>query len=153
MVSPSTYPLMGQPPTRAGGARRDSPMFSFLSPQGAPFIDLAVLHELEQQINDRSTVLAFVHDFVDLWESRYGRLVQSLKVSDPDAALDALLSIKTSSAMAGALRLSQEAKALEDTVKSGDHRAANGALPNLQACGQQTVRELCDRYIKQLEQG
>ena len=126
-------------------------MFCLPSRKSQPFVDLAVLHELEQQVNDRPTVLGFVRDFVDLWESRYDRLAEALEVSDPDAALDALVSIKASAAMAGALRLSQEAKELEDVVNSGGDRAANGLLPNLRACGQRSVQELWERYIKPLE--
>ena len=153
MLTQYTAPTMGLTDTMAGGTRKDTPMPTLPSPNGQPLVDLAVLRELEQQVNDRSIVVGFVHDFVDLWESRYERSAQALDPLDPDTALDALISIKTAASMAGALRLSRNADELEKAVKLGDENAAQVLLPKLKACGEQTLEELCNRYLKPLEQG
>lgn len=153
MHTPSTAPLMGLTDTMAGVAREDSPMSTLPSPNGQPLVDFAVLRELEQQVDDLSIVLGFVHDFVDLWESRYERLAQTLDPLDPDTALDALLSLKTAASMAGAVRLAGDARELGEAVKRGDGAAAVDLLPGLEVCGQQTLQELQEQYIKQREQG
>lgn len=143
---------MGFLGTMTGIVRKDSPMSILPPPNGQPLVDLAVLQELELQVQDQAVVLAFVHEFVDLWESRYARLAQALDPLDLEIALDVLLSIKTAAAMAGAVRLSEDAGALNDTVKTGDAAAAIVLLPKLESCAQQTLQELSDVYIKPLEQ-
>jgi HPt (histidine-containing phosphotransfer) domain-containing protein len=153
MHTPPTAPLMGLTDTMAGVAREDSPMSTLPSPNGQPLVDFAVLRELEEQVEDRSIVLGFVHDFVELWESRYLRLAQALDHLDRDTALDALLSLKTAATMAGAVRLSKGAGELEEAVKRGDEAAAVDLLPGLEVCGRQTLLELQERYIRPLEQG
>ena len=153
MHTPPTAPLMGLTDTMAGVAREDSPMSTLPSPNGQPLVDLAVLRELEQQVDDPSIVVGFVHDFVDLWESRYERLAQALDPLDPDTALDALISIKTAAAMAGAVRLAGDARELGEAVKRGDEAAAKALLPILASCGQQTLLQLQEHYPKSKEQG
>lgn len=153
MHTPSTAPIMGPTDTMAGVAREDSPMSTSPLPNGQPLVDLAVLRELEQQVGDRSIVEGFVHDFVDLWESRYERLAQALDPLDPDTAREALLSLKTAASMAGAVRLSKDAGMLEEAVKRGDEVAAADLLLGLEVCGRQTLLELHERYIRPLEQG
>ncbi|MFL4479337.1 Hpt domain-containing protein [Paeniglutamicibacter sp. ORCA_105] len=153
MHTPSTAPIMGLTDTMAGVAREDSPMSTLPSPNGQPLVDLAVLRELEQQVDDPSIVVGFVHDFVDLWESRYERLAQALDPLDPDTALDALISIKTAAAMAGAVRLAGDARELGEVVKRGDEAAAKALLPLLASCGQQTLLQLQEHYPKSKEQG
>lgn len=151
MLTQSSAPNLGLTDAMAGVAEDDSPIFTLPSPNIAPLVDLAVLHELEQQVGDRATVLGFVHDFVDLWTSRYHRLVDGLELFDADATLDVLISIKASAAMAGAVRLSRDAEELERVVRCGDEAASSGLLPKLKACGEQTLRELGDRYLKPLD--
>jgi HPt (histidine-containing phosphotransfer) domain-containing protein len=146
MHTPPPAPLMGLTDTMAGVAREDSPMSTLPSPNGQPLVDFAVLRELEQQVDDHSIVVGFVHDFVDLWESRYDRLAQALDPLDPDIALDALISIKTAAAMAGAVRLSGDAREVEEAVKRGDEAAAKALLPTLASCGQQTLLQLQEHY-------
>lgn len=126
-------------------------MPSVPAPQGPSLVDLAILRELEHQLNDRAAALGFVRTFMDLWETRYDRLATALEPFDRDAALDTLLSIKASAAMAGAVRLSRHAEEMEHAINCGDDTAATRLLSNMQICGQQTMRELREYYIKPLE--
>ncbi|GAA3323797.1 Hpt domain-containing protein [Paeniglutamicibacter sulfureus] len=128
-------------------------MSTLPSPNGQPLVDFAVLRELEQQVDDPSIVVDFVHDFVDLWKSRYERLAQALELLDPDTALDALISIRTAAAMAGAVRLAGVAREMGEAVKRGDEAAAVDLLPGLEVCGQQTLLQLQEHYPKPKEQG
>lgn len=126
-------------------------MSSFPPPECPPLVDLAVLHELERQVDGRSAVLGFVRDFADLWEARYGRLAEALAAQDPDTALDVLLSLKAAAAMAGAVRLSGAAERIEEAVKCGEPGTAAEFLPLLASCGRETLQALRERYVTPTE--
>lgn len=147
MAPSPTAPLEGRPAAGVVVTREECPMTALPPPDEPPLVDVAVLHDLERQMDSRSVVLGFVRDFIQLWEPRYERLAQALALPDPDIALDALLSLKTAAAMAGAVRLSGETERLETAVKQADADRVAGLLPVLARCGGETIQALLELYV------
>ncbi|RIJ44236.1 Hpt domain-containing protein, partial [Clavibacter lycopersici] len=81
----------------------------------------------------------FLRFFVDLWPSRWDRLAAAVRVGDRTAALDACLSVKSSAAMVGALRLSDVAGRLEHAIRAADQAGADGLLPELGEVGERSM--------------
>lgn len=115
-----------------------------------PLVDPAVLERLMRELDDDREGYAriFVADFIGCLPYRVERLRLALTTGDWEAAVDAALSLKTSSQMVGAERLAALASDLEKEVRgeaSRFHTAA--ALPKLAAafltpiagCGHQTA--------------
>lgn len=153
MTPPPTAPLEDPPVPEAAIAREDPPMIASSSPEEPPLVDLDVLQDLEQQLDGRTAVLGFVDDFTVLWESRYTRVSEALGTGNDEAALDALLSLKASASMVGALQLAGRAEEIESAMKRGDARDGGSYLPALSTCGQLTLQALQERYVKPSEAG
>lgn len=107
-----------------------------------PLVDRPTLDRLEDQLENPSAVRTFVHDFVQAWEERYSRLVSDIEHRSEVAALDAILSIRTTSSMVGAARLAQLASGLEDLIRVGEFPAAAEMLPRLNSCALRTTEAL-----------
>lgn len=75
-------------------------------------------------VMDRSAVDRFAAAFRDLLPCRVDRIGHTLDIWDRDAAMDAVLSLKTSSSMVGALRMEQLCHRLEVAVSLADYTAA-----------------------------
>lgn len=113
-----------------------------------PLLDGAVLEELGEQLGRPDMAWNFARDYASMWGPRYRRLVASVERGDLVAALDAVLSLKVSSAMVGGLRLAHLAQMLEATVRKGDLRDGAALLAVIAAHGRATVTELQLRYIR-----
>jgi HPt (histidine-containing phosphotransfer) domain-containing protein len=81
----------------------------------------------------------FLRLFVDLWPSRWERLDTAVRAADRAAALDACLSVRSSAAMVGALRLSGLATRLEGTIRAADQAGSLALLPDLREVGEQSM--------------
>ncbi|MDQ0744369.1 HPt (histidine-containing phosphotransfer) domain-containing protein [Clavibacter sp. B3I6] len=81
----------------------------------------------------------FLRFFVDLWPTRWERLGAAVRADDRAAALDACLSVKSSAAMVGALRLSGIAGQLERAIRSCELDAARALLPGLGEVGERSM--------------
>lgn len=117
------------------------------APKVLPLVDLAVLARLEGQLNDPQPARAFARDYILGFEDRYLRLTRAIGNRDLPAALDATLSLRNSSSMVGASRLSALAAGLESAVVSEDLDTARRALPDIERCGLETISELEARYL------
>lgn len=114
-----------------------------LPPQGrVPLIDQDTLQALADQLENPSAVKAFILDFIHVWDERYIRLADTVSRRDHAAAMEAVLSVRTTSMMVGAARLAGLASALEESVRLNDLIEAADLLPFVEACGVQTIREL-----------
>lgn len=153
MNPPPTAPLEDPPVPETGTAREDPNMFPSTSPEEPPPVDFEVLHDLERQLDGRSAVLGFVSDFADLWAARYTRVAEALGTGDDEAALDALLSLKASASMVGALRLADRAEKIESAMKRGDVGDGQTFLPALWTCGQLTLQALENGYVRPSDAG
>ncbi|PPB48890.1 hypothetical protein C4K88_09110 [Arthrobacter pityocampae] len=112
-----------------------------------PLLDLTVLGDLERQLGEPGPARAFVRDYIAAFGDRYLRLERSITDQDPAAALEAVLSLRSSSIMVGAERLAALASALGTAVSSASPGSARRALPELERCGLATIGKLETLYL------
>jgi HPt (histidine-containing phosphotransfer) domain-containing protein len=105
----------------------------------------------EELDEDEGYCTVFVGNFIDYLPRRIGRLRLALTTGDLEGAVDAVLSLKTSSQMVGAERLAGLALELESAIRSdSSHYDVAVALPRLAAaylkpinqCSKQTLHRL-----------
>lgn len=119
---------------------------------GRPLVDQSVLDRLLEELDeDEGYFTVFVGKFIELLPLRIGKLRLALTTGDLDGAIDAILSLKTSSQMVGAERLAALAMELEGAIRN-DSREGDPAvaLPRLAAtflkpidhCSSQTLHRL-----------
>lgn len=116
--------------------------------QDLPLVDAAVLQGLEEQLGQPDVAWKFAKDYAAMWGQRQRSLVESVEREDRAAALDALISLKVSSAMVGGLRLVRLAEMLEATLRKGDLQDGATALDMISIHGGATVDELQLTYIR-----
>ncbi len=81
-------------------------------------LDDVVLARLREELEPDTWICdRFVHDYIAMMPSRLGRLDRTIHSMDFDAALDAVLSLKTSSMMIGASLLGAAAANFEAKLK------------------------------------
>ncbi len=96
-----------------------------------PLLDTTVLDRLRDELGDDGVWTAFAQNFLALLPDRTERLRATLTTGDLSGALDAVLSLRTSSQMVGAKRLGDLAFDLERSLRL-DARAEPGTvLPRL----------------------
>jgi hypothetical protein len=116
-------------------------------PNTAPLVDPSALQNLGAQVENPKVAKGFARDYAQLWDQRYSCLASALDRRDKAGSLDAALSLKTSSAMVGGVRLARLAGELEDAVRGGDMELASSLLGDIAASGSETVDELQYSYI------
>ena len=109
-------------------------------------VDPSALKELGSQLDSPAVAKGFARDYARMWDHRYQSLATSLDSGDETAALDAVLSLKTSSAMVGGVRLAELARELEDAIRVRDARLARLLLREVAESGNETVDELQLRH-------
>ncbi|MCB5292787.1 Hpt domain-containing protein [Arthrobacter sp. SO3] len=107
-----------------------------------PLVDPSALQELGSQLDSPAVAKGFARDYTNMWDQRYQSLASSLGSGDEDAAMDAVLSLKTSSAMVGGVRLAELARELEDAIRVRDADRARLLLREVAESGNETVDEL-----------
>ncbi|MCT9868629.1 Hpt domain-containing protein [Paenarthrobacter aurescens] len=88
-------------------------------------VDRTVLTELQAELGgDHAIIGAFIRNYVALLPWRVSRLHRALENLDMDDAMDAVLSLKTSSQMVGAICMNRLATELEISIRllpNADH--------------------------------
>jgi len=116
-----------------------------------PLLDPAVFGQFKDELEDDAFTRIFVESFIDFLPRRIERLRLALTTGDLDGAVDAVLSLKTSSQMVGADRLAGLAAALEDGIRSDATaldpaaelpRTAAAFLAPIKDCGTLTCHSL-----------
>ncbi len=118
-----------------------------------PLLDPAVLVRLREELDDDEGVWkVFVQNFIAHLPQRTERLRQALTTGDLKGAIDAVLSLKTSSQMVGAERLAGLAMDLEQDIRR-DTRDTDPAvaLPQLAAAHLRRIKQ-CSRQTTYLLQ-
>jgi HPt (histidine-containing phosphotransfer) domain-containing protein len=92
----------------------------------------------------------FVRDYVRLWDQRVERLIEALDADDHDEAQTVLLSIRSSSAMVGAVVVEATASLLHSSIKKGDSAGCARHLKRLQVVGPDACRELATLFDLEL---
>ena len=116
-------------------------------PAAAPLVDPAALQDLGAQLDSPAVAKGFARDYTRMWDQRYRALASALERGDRAGSMDAVLSLKTSSAMVGGLRLAQLAGELEDSIRAGDMDHALSLLRDVAERGDETVDELQFSYV------
>jgi HPt (histidine-containing phosphotransfer) domain-containing protein len=101
---------------------------------------------MRRDFSDPSVVERFARDFCGSLMGKIDRLDGRLQDDDVMGAEDAALSLTTSAAMVGAVRLAQAAGATQRSISAGSLEDARRSLARLRACGTDTVSELQDGY-------
>lgn len=116
-----------------------------------PLMDSSVLEMLRADLDNDGVWKVFVRNFIEYLPHRTERLRLTLTTGDLAGALDAVLSLKTSSQMVGAERLASLAVDLERSIRAVTREADPAvALPRLAAarltgikqCNQLTIHRL-----------
>lgn len=84
----------------------------------APVLDDAALHRLGEQLGDSDVLCRFLRRYLALLDQRIARLEHALTAPDQDDWMDAVLSLKSSSVMAGAQALAEQAAVLQQECVS-----------------------------------
>jgi HPt (histidine-containing phosphotransfer) domain-containing protein len=120
-----------------------------------PLLDGAVLQKLQEGLDDEDVCKVFVQYFIALLPARAEKVRRTLTTGDLRGALDAVLSLKSSSQMVGAERLAEFATDLEHSLRVDTHHAEPARLlPQLAAaniaqittCSRQTT-DLLQKYV------
>ena len=117
------------------------------TPETLPLVDAGVLAEMEEQLDGSDLALRFVRDYAAMWDQRCAKLAAAVDVQDMDAALDAVISLKITSAMVGGLRLARLAELLESVIREGNFDHGQILMKRVAEDGDQTVSELQATYI------
>lgn len=116
-------------------------------PAAPPLVDPAALQDLGAQLESPAVAKGFARDYTRMWDQRYRSLASALERGDLAGSMDAVLSLKTSSAMVGGLRLAQLAGELESALRAGDMGHALALLRVVAERGGETVDELQFSYV------
>ncbi|MDJ0313994.1 Hpt domain-containing protein [Arthrobacter sp. H35-D1] len=113
-----------------------------------PLVCNETLHSLEDSLfGERALCRNFVHRYVDMWPGRFERIQAALAAGNNENAMDAALSLRSSSMMVGAARLGDLTTNLIHLLEIGRHAAAAKKLTALLVCGNQTTCQLTMSYI------
>lgn len=110
--------------------------------QDLPVVARGILDVLQGELASPELYKEYVGRYVEMWPGRYRRMVSALDADDQEALMDAVLSVKTSAGMLGALRLQQLALTIEDAVRKQELDGVRAVLHELESCGQLTSDQL-----------
>jgi hypothetical protein len=114
-------------------------------------LDPAVLRDLEEQLGGAGIASDFARDYATLWGQRQGNLVAAVEREDRERALDAVISLKVSSAMVGGARMARLTERLEAFIRGGDFPGGRVLLAIVERHGNAMVKELQLSYIRKAE--
>jgi hypothetical protein len=112
-----------------------------------PYVEHDALVSLLNAVGDDDRRGRFVHDFINLWETRSQRLMKALGTRDFEDADVVLLSIRSSSTMLGAWPLEAIGGMMHSAVKAFDLQGALRHLARLNEVGAAT----CCEFVTVLE--
>lgn len=114
-----------------------------------PLVCNKSLHDLEVSLfGEEQLCRNFVSRYIEMWPDRFARLHDAVTSHDHEKAMDAALSLRSSSIMVGAARLGCLATDLIVLLESGQHTATAKNLATLHLCGAQTMSQLTASYIE-----
>ena len=110
--------------------------------QDLPVVARGVLDVLQGELASPELYKEYVGRYLEMWPGRYQRMVSALDADDQEALMDAVLSVKTSAGMLGAVRLQQLALTIENAVRKQQMDGVRAVLNELEGCGQITSEQL-----------
>lgn len=113
-----------------------------------PLVCAATLHSLEESLDgERELCRSFVCRYVEMWPGRFERIYDAVSSGHHEEALDSALSLRSSCLMVGAAQLGKLTNDLIHLLGIGRPCATAKKLAALQACGNQTARQLTTSYV------
>jgi HPt (histidine-containing phosphotransfer) domain-containing protein len=134
-------------PTAAGSVADAGPGVPRAGNEAMRWVELEILAELETELDGPELARGFARDYATLWDQRFSRLAASVQAEDRPDALDAVISLRITSAMVGGIRLASLAQALEDAIRRDDFVQGKALLAGVAEHGVRTVSELQANYI------
>jgi HPt (histidine-containing phosphotransfer) domain-containing protein len=113
----------------------------------ARWVEPEVLAELEAELEGPELARKFARDYAALWDQRFSRLAAAVRAGDRPDALDAIISLRTASAMVGGVRLAMQARSLESAIRRDDFARGQDLLAGVAEHGASTIAELQAKYI------
>lgn len=83
-----------------------------------------VIQILGRDLDSPRTALRFLTDFLAMLPQRFTRIQSAVAAQDREAAMDAVLSLKITAAMTGAVETEAGCLALQASIKNGDFALA-----------------------------
>lgn len=96
-------------------------------------IELQSIRDLADETDSPGIALQFLFEYLNLLPRRLQRILHGLRGSDSEASMDALRSLKITSAMAGTHAIEVRCHALEALVRAGNFSAARHEAATLGA--------------------
>ena len=113
-----------------------------------PLVCTATLHSLEESLDGAQALCRnFVGRYIEMWPGRFARLSEALTRGHFEDAMDAALSLRTSSMMVGAVQLGELATDIIRFLESDRTASATRKLPTLHRCGDLTIHQLAVSYV------
>ena len=95
-------------------------------------LEPCALQSLAEELEDSTPAINFLSNYLSMLPGRILRISHGLGLHDADASMDAVLSLKISSAMVGALETENQCMAIETMIREDHFDSAVLALPALQ---------------------
>ncbi|MGF6835081.1 HPt (histidine-containing phosphotransfer) domain-containing protein [Paenarthrobacter sp. TE4293] len=96
-----------------------------------PVLEACRLQALADELGDSTPAIRFLSTYLSMLPGRILRISNGLCMHDPEASMDAVLSLKISSSMVGALETETQCRALESMIREDHFDSAVQALPAL----------------------
>lgn len=116
----------------------------------APVVDTDALGRLGEDLGDAEMLCGFIRRYESMLDQRVERLQRALAAQDHEDWMDAVLSLKTASALAGAEALSRLAATLQESF--GNRPPTPGRWPARERLGEimECLRRLAAETARQL---
>lgn len=113
--------------------------------------DPTTLHQLVDDAHERPFVLELAGTFRKMLEHRVRRVVEAVLASDPDEAMDAILSLKVSATMTGMRELAELASFIEADLRLLDLPSARSQALMLPAAAHRAEAAIDDYLARTAE--
>ncbi|MGN8133057.1 Hpt domain-containing protein [Paenarthrobacter sp. 22069] len=87
--------------------------------EGRALFDPQVIHTLALNLGNKALAFRFLSDYLTLLPRRKIRIIDAIRDDDPEAAMDAILSLKIASSMVGAHDAEDRSLVLQSLVAKG----------------------------------
>lgn len=116
-----------------------------------PIVSERIFTDLQADLEEPDVTVRFLLNYLEMWDGRFLRLSAAVSAGNKERAMDAVLSVRTSARMIGALRLAQVATDIERHLLGGDTRGAALLLEDLKFSGRTTMQELRRRFLPRFD--
>ncbi|RAM37302.1 Hpt domain-containing protein [Arthrobacter globiformis] len=102
-----------------------------------PGLDMSWVRSLTAELGTAEPALRFLAEYLEMLPARIARIQATMDDRDAEACEDAVLSLRVTSSMAGAVDVEAECLAIESSIREGDFHSAQEAAAGMHATVQQ----------------